>query len=183
MKVMILMSLFSLFFREEVIHNYLDNQIDISVSYFKVEYDTYQEELKKNYFKGESKEEISNKIERYLKGKLDGKGQYITTKCLEAGLDPYLFTAVVLQETGCYWGCSYLTRNCNNVAGNKGKPGCNGGSYRKFDTINEGIDFAIKKLNSYYKKGLNTAKSINPYYAEDKTWYVKVNNYIKKLKS
>ncbi|MGM9877114.1 MAG: hypothetical protein ACI33S_00545 [Bacilli bacterium] len=183
MKTLIVMSLFSVLFGGKINHDYLDNQIDISLSYFKSEYEAYQDELKKNYFNGESKEEIAVKIEKNLKGVLEGKGMYITEQCLNVGLDPYLFTAVMLQETGCYWRCSYLTRVCNNVAGNKGNPGCNGGSYRKFDTLNDGIIFAINKLNSYYKKGLTTAKEINPYYAEDKTWYIKVNNYINKLKS
>ncbi len=97
-------------------------------------------------------------------------------------MDPYLATAVMLQETGCQWTCSKLTRTCNNVGGNKGKPSCNGGSYRKFDTIEDGIKFAINKLNSYYSKGKTTPKQINPHYAEDKTWYKKVENYMKKLK-
>ena len=97
-------------------------------------------------------------------------------------MDPYLATAVMLQETGCRWTCSSLTRNCYNVGGNKGKPSCNGGSYRKFSSIDEGIKFAIDKLNSYYKKGLTTPEEINPRYASDKTWYKKVNNYIKLLK-
>ena len=88
----------------------------------------------------------------------------------------------MLQETGCYWGCSSLVKNCNNVGGNKGTPSCNGGSYRKFNTLEDGIKFAINKLNKYYKKGIKDPKDINKYYASDKTWYKKVNNYIKKLK-
>ena len=32
-------------------------------------------------------------------------------------------------------------------------------------------------------QGKVTPESINPYYAEDKTWYKKVNNYINKLKN
>ncbi len=182
MKILIVMSIISFFFKNEINHDYLDNQIDIGISYFIDEYDDYQEELKKSYFNGESIDEIANKLNKYLKSSLKGKGEYIARECLNVGLDPYLFTGVVLQETGCYWGCSYLTRVCNNVGGNKGNPGCNGGSYRKFNTLDDGIKFAINKLNSYYKKGLKTAKQINPYYAEDKTWYVKVNNYISKFK-
>ena len=30
-------------------------------------------------------------------------------------MNPYLATGVMLQETGCQWTCSYLTRVCNNV--------------------------------------------------------------------
>ena len=97
-------------------------------------------------------------------------------------MDPYLATGVMLQETGCYWTCSYLTRVCNNVGGNKGGPSCNGGSYRRFDTIEEGIKFAINKLNSYYSKGKTTTYEIGPYYASDPKWPTRVNNYINKLK-
>ena len=88
----------------------------------------------------------------------------------------------MLHETGCTWNCSYLSRVCINVAGIIGNHGCNGGSYRKFNTIEDGMMFAIKKLNSYYKKVYKTPKQINPFYAEVNTWYKKVDNYVKKLK-
>lgn len=180
MKTLITMSLISFFFRSDINHEYLDNQIDISILNFKNEYDEYR---KLNYFNNESAEEISRKLNRYLKGTLKNKGEFITNYCLSVGLDPYLATSVMLHESGCMWHCSYLTRVCNNVAGNKGNPGCNGGSYRKFNTIEDGIKFAINKLNSYYQKGLTTPKEINPYYAEDKTWYKKIDKYMKKLKN
>ena len=98
------------------------------------------------------------------------------------GLDPYLAAAVMLQETGCYWTCSGLVKKCNNVGGQKGRPSCNGGSYRKFSTLDDGLRFTINKLNSYYKKGKKTPKEINPYYAESKTWHTNVERYMKKLK-
>ena len=178
MYVVLFMSIFSFLF-EEINHNYLDNQINISVSNFIDEYEHYQE---KHYFNGENKEDIAKKINKYLKGVLGNKGEFITEYSLSVGMDPYLAASVMLHETGCKWTCSKLARTCNNVAGNKGNPGCNGGSYRKFDTIEEGIKFAIDKLNSYYQKGYTTPKQINPYYAEDKTWHTKVNKYIKELK-
>ncbi len=157
--------------------------IDISAEAQKEMFnDIYEKYQKENYFNGEHKKVIIKKINRYLNSTLDNKGEFIVNYSLKVGMDPYLATAVMLQETGCYWTCSYLTRVCNNVGGNKGNPGCNGGSYRKFDDIETGIKFAINKLNSYYKKGKTTAKEINPSYATDKTWYKKVNNYIKKLK-
>lgn len=163
----------------EIEHKYLDKQIELSVKHFENEYIIFQKE---NYFNGESKEEIANKINRYLNSTLKDKGMYITEYSLSVGMDPYLASAVMLQETGCYWKCSYLTRTCNNVGGNKGAPSCNGGSYRKFDTIEEGIKFAINKLNKYYQKGLTTAEQIGPKYATDSKWAQRVNNYIKKLK-
>ncbi len=159
-------------------YEYLDKQIELSVLNIKEEY----EDFLKNSFNGEDKEIIIKKINRYLNSNLKGKGRFIVEYSLKVGVDPYLVTAVMLQETGCYWKCSYLARVCNNVGGNKGKPSCNNGSYREFDTLDDGIKFAINKLNKYYKKGYKTPKQINKYYATDKTWYKKVDNYIKKLK-
>lgn len=176
--IMLVMGIFSLLFRD-INHDYLDYQINISVSNFIGDYEDYQE---KHYFNGEKSEDIAKKLNKHLKGVLKNKGEFITEYSLSIGMDPYIAAAVILHETGCTWNCSYLSRVCNNVAGNKGNPGCNGGSYRKFNTIEDGIKFAIKKLNSYYKKGYKTPKQINPFYAEDSTWYKKVDNYVKKLK-
>lgn len=172
----------SIIYKEERInynYNSLYNTSE-SLAYFNSNYKEYTD---LNYFEGESVTEISNKLNKYLKSTLKGKGEYITKYSLQVGIDPYLVTAVMLQETGCYWGCSTLVKSCNNVGGNKGTPSCNKGSYRKFDSIEEGIKFAINKLNKYYQNGLTTAKEINPKYASDKTWYKKVNKYIEKLKN
>jgi hypothetical protein len=175
-------SFYNFFSKEYISFDYIDNSVNVSVYNLKNESNEYEEYLRRNYFNGESKEEIARKINRYLNSTLKGKGEYIVEYSLSVGMDPYLASAVMLQETGCAWTCSYLTRVCNNVGGNKGKPSCNNGSYKRFSSIEDGIRFAIDKLNSYYKKGYTTAKEINPFYAGDKTWYVKVNNYISKLK-
>ena len=181
--VLLIFSIFNFYYRSEPInYGFLDSQIDISVSNFKSEHKEYEKYLSKNYFKGEHKDKIAKKINKYLNSTLKGKGDFIVEYSLSVGMDPYLAASVMLQETGCRWTCSKLVRSCNNVGGNKGKPSCNGGSYKKFSTIDEGIKFAINKLNSYYKKGYKTAKEINKYYATDKTWYKKVNKYIKLLK-
>ena len=42
--------------------------------------------------------------------------------------DSYVAVAIMLHETGCKSNCSSLVRNCNNVGGQKGSPGCNGGA-------------------------------------------------------
>lgn len=179
-----IISIFNLFYNKPILSNELfDSQIQISINNIIKEKKEYQVYLKKNYFNGESKKTIAKKLNKYLNSSLKNKGDFIVEYSLKVGMDPYLATAVMLQETGCYWNCSTLTKKCNNVGGNKGTPSCNGGSYKRFSTLNDGIKFSIDKLNYYYnKKGLKTAKQINKYYAADKTWYVKVNRYIKKLK-
>ena len=103
---------------------------------------------------------------------------------VEDGLKPVMRRILWdMLETGCKWRWSSLLRNCNNVAGIKGSPGCNGGSYKSFNSLEEGINYFLEMLyNNYYSKGLTTPEQINTRYAADKTWYIKVNNYIENIK-
>lgn len=134
-------------------------------------------------FDGLTMKELTEKLDRTLSSNLDGYGYLFAEKSIELGLDPYLAVAITMLETGCKWGCSSLLRNCNNVAGIKGSPGCNGGSYKSFSSLEEGINYFLEMLyNNYYSKGLTTPEQINKRYAEDKTWYIKVNNYIEDIK-
>lgn len=134
-------------------------------------------------FDGLTMEELSAKLDRVLNSTLSGYGSLFAEKSIELGLDPYLAVAITLLETGCKWNCSYLLKKCNNVAGIKGKPGCDGGSYKKFDTLEDGINYYLKMLyNNYYAKGLTTPELINPKYAESKDWARQVNKYIEEIK-
>ena len=143
LKVLIILSFLNWFNKNQAINfEYYDSSINVNVEYFNSEYNEYQKYLKENYFNGESKEVIAKKLNRYLNSTLKNKGKFIVDYSMKVGMDPYLATAVMLQETGCKWTCSYLTRVCNNVGGNKGSPSCNGGSYRRFNSIDEGIKFA-----------------------------------------
>lgn len=135
-------------------------------------------------FDGLTMEELSEKLDRTLSSDLKGYGSVFAEKSIELGLDPYLAVAITMHETGCKWGCSYLLRKCNNVAGIKGSPGCDGGSYKKFDSLEVGINYYLEMLyNNYYAKGLTTPELINPRYAEDKAWASKVNKYIESIKA
>lgn len=128
-------------------------------------------------------QELTEKLDRTLTSDLTGYGKVFAEKSIELGLDPYLAVAITMHETGCKWGCSSLLKKCNNVAGIKGSPSCNGGSYKKFDSLEEGINYYLKMLyNNYYSKGLTTPELINKKYAEDKSWASKVNKYIESIK-
>lgn len=134
-------------------------------------------------FEGMTLDELSNKLDKSLNSTLSGTGYLFASKSIELGLDPYLAVAIVLHETGCSWNCSRLVTECNNVGGQKGTPGCFGGSYRSFSTLEEGINSYLENLyNNYYALGLTTAETINPKYAESTTWASKVNYYIKLIK-
>lgn len=135
-------------------------------------------------FDGLTLDELSDKLDRNLNSNIAGYGRVFATKSVELGLDPYLAVAIMLHETGCKWNCSYLMRECNNVGGMKGSPGCAGGSYRRFDTLDEGIDTYLTYLyNNYYAKGYTTPEQIGPRYAASKTWASKINYYINEIKN
>ena len=127
--------------------------------------------------------ELTEKLNKNLSSTLSNTGHYFAEYYVKTGLDPYLAVAIVLQETGCKWTCSKLVRNCNNIGGMKGSPKCNGGSYMKYDTLEEGIYGYLDMLyNNYYKKGLTTPELINPKYATSTAWSENVNNYINNIK-
>ena len=128
-----------------------------------------------------SMEELSDKLNRTLSSDLTNMGYAYATYSLELGVDPYLAVAISMHETGCTWNCSYLLKACNNVGGQKGE-GC--GSYRAYDTLEEGIyGFIANIKNKYVDYGLYTAEEMNPKYAEDPMWASKVNNYIEKIRN
>ena len=126
-------------------------------------------------------DELVAKLNNNLNDDLAGKGALIASRTLELGVDPYMVTAIMLQETGCKWTCSQLVKACNNVGGQKGY-GC--GSYSYFNSLDEGIVAMIDNLYyNYYTRGLTTPEAINTVYAESQTWSYNVNRYIDEIKN
>ena len=131
-----------------------------------------------------SYDELVAKLNRSLNSTLAGKGDSFAKYATELGIDPYLAVAIVLHETGCKWNCSTLLKQCNNVGGMKGSPGCNGGSYKAFPTLDEGIRaFMTNLYNNYYAKGLITPETIGPKYAASTTWATQVRAYMREIEA
>ncbi len=130
-------------------------------------------------------EELGEKINRSLGNDIvAGKGPLIAAECINKGVDPYIATAILLHETGCGVRCSSLARNCYNFGGQKGSPGCNGGAYKQFSSIDEGLVGLISNLHkNYFSQGLNTVERIGPKYAESNTWVGKINWYVEKIRN
>ena len=99
----------------------------------------YDNTVGKIVWDGLTRQELIDKLNRSLNSTIAGQGETFADYCIEHGMDPYLAVAIVLQETGCRWSCSYLVNACNNIGGQKGSPGCDGGEYRSFNTLDEGI--------------------------------------------
>lgn len=135
-------------------------------------------------YDGMTMDELSDKLNRSLKSTIAGKGELIASYSLAKGVDPYIAVGIMLLETGCNGTCSTLVRECNNVGGMKGSPGCGGGSYKTFATLDDGIKSFIDNLaNNYYAYGLTTPEAMNQKYAESSTWAMKVNNYISSIRA
>ena len=136
-------------------------------------------------YDGMTLEELGEKINRNLgNGYLSGKGNLIASKCIELGVDPYIVTAIILHETGCKYNCSTLVKQCNNVGGQKGAPGCGGGSYKYYTTLDDGIVGHIENLYyNYFSKGRTTVESIAPRYAASTAWSGKINWYVSLIRA
>ena len=143
-------------------------------------------EQQKIVYDGLTFDELVAKLDRYLTSDLSGKGYLYASHALEIGIDPYLAVAISMHETGCKWGCSILVKECNNVGGQKAKPSCGlyDGSYKAYDTLDEGIiGFMDNLKRNYYDYGLTTPEAMNPRYAADPNWANVVNKTIQEIKS
>jgi len=136
-------------------------------------------------YEGMTMEELAAKLNRNLGSDIvAGKGLLIATQCIQKGVDPYVAVAILLHETGCGSRCSNLARQCNNVGGQKGSPGCNGGSYKAYPTLDDGIVGFIDNLyRNYYSKGLTSIDSIAPKYAASPAWPAKIHWYVNKIRA
>ena len=148
----------------------------------KVDYSKVYPEI---VYKGMTLEQLGEKLNRSLKSTLSGYGYTIASYAIEYDVDPYMAVAIMLHETGCDSGkCSTLTSQCNNVGGMKGGPSCGNGSYKRFDTLEQGIESFMRNLsNNYIKKGLTTPETINTKYAASTTWSTKVKYYMNKIEN
>lgn len=153
---------------ETIIKNYLPKKV-VKAS---------RELAEKKYY-GLTRTQIIDKSGRMLNSNLSGTEQYFVDYSIERGVDPLLSIAIVLQETGCYWNCSALVINQNNVGGMRGANG-----YLSFPTMNQGIKAYIDNLaNNYVAYGLTTSQTMNHKYAEDPLWSARVNAYIERILS
>ncbi len=141
-------------------------------------------EIPEIVYDGMTMEELGNKLEKNLKSALKGYGNVFAEYSVKYGVDPYLALAIVFHETGCYSGsCSTLTTKCNNIGGMKGSPGCGGGPYKRFSTLDQGVKAFYKNLSkNYFQKGLTTPETIGKKYAESESWPSRIRYYMNIIK-
>ena len=136
-------------------------------------------------YEGMTLEELADKLNRNLGSDIvAGKGALIASESLNKGVDPYITVAIILHETGCGTKCSNLARYCYNFGGQKGKPSCNGGAFRQFDSVDEGLVGMIDNLSrNYFALGLNTPETIGPKYCEGNEWAGHISWFVNKIRN
>lgn len=144
-------------------------------------------EEKEIVWDGLTMEELVAKLDANLKSDLTGTGYLYAKYALQYGVDPYLAVGISLHETGCNSTCSAQVVDCNNVGGQRFQPACYaGGTYGKYDTLEEGIEGFVRNIyNNYFAMGLTTADAMQAKYVGtgSTSWAPAVNRYIEKIKN
>ena len=135
-------------------------------------------------FNGESIEEIGKKIDNYCeKTPLEGHGEHIARASIMKGVNPYLIGAIILESSKCKTDCSVIFKECNNVSGIKGSPGCFGGAYKYYSSIDDSINEIVSNISKdFYTKEAQTPYKMYKELGMNSSWAFKVNNYMEKLK-
>jgi hypothetical protein len=143
-----------------------------------------EEKVVDTKFNGESIESIGKKIDKYCKKtSLEGYGEYIARTSITKGVNPYLISGIILENTNCKIECSVIFQECNNTTGMKGEPGCFGGVYKQYSKVED----SISDIVNYISKEFYTTEMQSPYkmykaYGKNSSWALKVSNFMDAIK-
>ena len=135
-------------------------------------------------YNGESIEEIGKKIDKYCdKTALEGYGEYIAKAAITKSVNPYLVSGILLESSNCKNKCSILFEECHNASGIKGQPGCFGGSYKKYDKLEDSINELVNKISKeFFTPEMQTPYKMYKDYGKNSSWALKVSNYMEAVK-
>lgn len=132
-------------------------------------------------YEGMTVTELTNKLNKSLRGYVTNTGYFFADYTRKTGLDPYLAVAIMLHESGCNGTCSNLTVNHNNVGGMRST----GNNWYHYETLNDGINAYLNSIyNNYYSQGATTPESmVCRYCGCSPDWVKNVNKYINAIRS
>ena len=142
------------------------------------------EEIELTDYDGEEVDTIASKLEKnFVKTALEGYGKFIASNSIKKGVNPYLIGGIILESTSCKNECTIIFKYCNNVASIKGEPGCFGGSYKVYNTVNDGILDLINIIkDSYSDKDMQNPNKMYKSFGKNATWAFKVSNIMEEMK-
>ena len=143
-----------------------------------------EEEKVDTSFNGESAEVIGKKIDKYCsKTPLDGYGETIAKASIRKSVNPYLISGIILESTNCKVECSVIFKECNNVSGIKGSPGCFGGTYKSYAKVEDAITDIVNNISkSFYTPEMQSPYKMYKNYGKTSAWALKVSNYMDAIK-
>ncbi len=135
-------------------------------------------------FNGESIEAIGKKIDKYCKKtSLEGYGEFIAKASVRKGVNPYLISGIILEGSNCKIECSVIFNECNNVSGMKGSPGCFGGTYKKYNKVEDSITDVVNAISQkFYTKEMQAPYKMYKEYGKTSSWALKVSNFMDAIK-
>ena len=143
-----------------------------------------EEKVVDTSYDGESFEQIGKKIDKvYADTLLEGYGEFIAKTSIAKGVNPYLIGGIILESTSCKIDCSLIFKQCNNVSGMKGEPGCFGGSYKKYNDVGDAITDLVNDISKrFYTKEMQVPAKMYAEYGKNSTWAFKVNKHMENIK-
>ena len=143
-----------------------------------------EEKVVDTKFNGESIEAIGKKFNKYTKKTpLEGYGEFIARTSINKGVNPYLISGIILENSNCKIECSVIFKECNNLTGLKGEPGCFGGTYKKYDKIEDSISDIVNYVSkNYYTKEMQAPYKMYKTYGKNSSWALKVSNFMDAIK-
>ncbi len=135
-------------------------------------------------YDGESIEKIAHKIDKYYqKTPLEGHGEHIARTSIRKGVNPYLIGGIILESTSCKTECSIIFQECNNVSKMKGEPGCFGGTYKNYSSVNDAISDLVNYISKeFYTKEMQAPYKMYKAYGKTSSWAFKISNYMDAIK-
>ena len=135
-------------------------------------------------YNGETYEQIGEKMDNiFKKTDLEGYGEFIAKTSIAKSVNPYLIGGIIMESTNCKYECSVIYKQCNNVSGMKGEPGCFGGTYKKYNNINDGITDLVNDISDkFLAVDMQAPYKMYKKYGKNETWAFKVNKYMEQLK-
>ena len=135
-------------------------------------------------FNGESIETIGKKIDKYCKKtSLEGYGEYIAKTSINKGVNPYLISGIILENSNCKIECSVIFKECNNTSGMKGSPGCFGGAYKSYNKIEDSISDIVNVISKdFYTPEMQAPYKMYKDYGKSSSWALKVSNFMDAIK-
>ena len=141
------------------------------------------EEADVGEYNGESVEKIIEKMKKFfVETPLEGYEENIVNVSVRNNVNPYLVSAIILESTSCKYNCTVIFNECNNVSSTKGKPGCFGGSYRLYDSVEDSIKDLVESIKSKFSEDEQIPNKMYSKFDRNAIWAFKVNKYMDEIK-